>query len=951
MIGLPDDGVEIKEIFFITMRIFTKAFPATRSTLSCLLGGSMALAGLATTAVPARSADAMPSAAALPTVSDPALTPRQGVYVQVRDGHLSYGGRRLKLWGVNGHYVTSWTAGGRTEQDSDFDAARVRSLGFNAFRLWGCHDFTDPQSSKRGEFRTYTKGDGSDFDYYDRYFAALKKNGLFVWITAPHYDPLGFDTKNRSALLEDGSFLEPGPDWAAWRDAVGENSFNNEHVWLGWEAKFFDERLQRLVKRQTADFLNHVNPYTGKRYAEDEAIATLSFDNEDAMPFYVLAWNDFQKWPHYFQNEALQQWNEWLKAKYRDDAHLLAAYGKLDAGESLGSIGFHPLYGEKSTYPAARAADLMEFLVDRCTRYYDDLRESVRSLAPAGVGCNVVPLVYDTQYSSNFLWQAIEGHGDIYSSSYYSTTLRSLLSAPPNEKQMEGSRLADKPTVIYEGNAGRPNPYRAEFPLRLGTLAAWQDFDGVFMHIWGSTGRNSDGQGVWLSAPMPYPLPTGHTWDGVGAENDPVMLASYYLAGQIFLRGSVHPAPTPQIVNVGNDALYNYDNWRGVDVRDLAYSRGARLQFTGKPGGIEPALAAAAPNDQPVKSGDQILWDWPNGRLIVDAPDAKLYVGRTAGSYRFSDGTVLSGMNTPFVAWGMVSSDGAPLTGKNATRSAIVLAQSDARNTDFRLSPPIDASSLIDIPAGKIGKYVDDGGHAPVVKDKVGFTLSLPNRLNGRFTSYDFGLKPSGAQELANTNTLTVAPSDSWMGVLSIDTRGAAADPVIAPEVKTDIGGAGPSSAAPTVTSAGLRNPVLGLDWGMSYAQAYHALRPSGNTSGAARIYSRMSPEDTSDNVAKIITLNNVSVIPQTPSDITITFASNHMNQITATFTQAIDWPSAVAYLTGQYGAPSENTHMLAASDESVARWLVPGKDGAPLLSIELLEQQGTAALTFRLRQ
>lgn len=892
---------------------------------------------------------ACPLAASTPLASpaalfpiDPALTPRAGVFVRVVDGHLAYGGERLRLWGAGGHFP--WYPPGAPDAGAgDVNARRLRLMGFNAYRIWGCDDFADAASAPRGEFRDYRKGDGSQFDHYDRFIADLEDNGLFVWVTAPHFNPLGFDDRNRRSLLHDNSFLAPGAGWQEWKSAVGQNGFRADF------AKVFDDRLQRLYARQTVDFLNHVNPYTGKRYAVDEHIAIISLDNENSITDYFLAYGDFKRWPPYFRNEAALEWNAWLRAKYRDNDALSAAYGKLDAGESLGSIGLHPLLGERDAYPAARAEDLTNFLADRCSRYYDSLRDTIRALAPAGDGCSVIPILYNTQGSPNLLYQAIEARGDIYSASCYSFTLRSLLADPPNAQMLEASRIAGKPTVLYEVNSSLPNPYRAEFPLRLAALASWQDFDGVFVHYWSNDATLDGGDDQWSNSPLLYPgTEPNRIWDGVVIPTDPALTSSYAAAGQAFLRRLIAPAPNPAVVRVGNDAVYGYGHWRGLDVRDIAYSRGVRIAFTELPGQIAPALPSEPAPEAAVASGSQILWDWPNGRLIVDAPGVKILAGTTPDRCSFRDGITVSGFNCPFAAWALVSRDSRPLVGPGASSSALVLAEADARNTAFKIAAPPYASSLFSMLPAKLGSYIVSDGGAPVVKDRVGFTLSFPNRLDARALQYDFALHAQSTRELANANALVQSPSDAWLGVLDIGRRGAAAAPVIAPRT-----GAAPAPlAAPPVRnaarlSAGLPNPIPELNWGMSYASAYHAIRADGNSDSSALVFSRISREDESQSASKAFTLFDCNVLLDAPANITIAFENDSMSRIVVTFTQPPDWTGAVEALSLPYGRPLEDTVSRILSAPSAARWRVPGRAGAPALDVDLEQAQAQTVLTF----
>src|SRR6201999_4243195 len=97
------------------------------------------------------------------------------------------------------------------------------------------------------------------------------------------------------------------------------------------------------------------------------------------------------------------------------------------------------------------------------------------------------------------------------------------------------------PTVLYETNQSRPNPARAEYPLKLAALASWQDWDGIFWHYWAARDLTSDEE--YLAGPMAQ-LTTTHYWTGVQHEHDPVMTSAMALAGRIFLNQEIKPAPS-----------------------------------------------------------------------------------------------------------------------------------------------------------------------------------------------------------------------------------------------------------------------------------------------------------------------------------------------------------------------------------------------------------------------
>lgn len=73
-------------------------------------------------------------------------------------------------------------------------------------------------------------------------------------------------------------------------------------------------------KQFTRALLNHENPYTKRRYAEDPALAWLSMINEGNFGNYMKEIREVPEWS--------AAWNTWLKQKYGDRAALAEAWGK-----------------------------------------------------------------------------------------------------------------------------------------------------------------------------------------------------------------------------------------------------------------------------------------------------------------------------------------------------------------------------------------------------------------------------------------------------------------------------------------------------------------------------------------------------------------------------------------------------------------------------------------------
>jgi hypothetical protein len=839
-----------------------------------------------------------------------------GVYATVKDGHLYYGGKRLRLWGTIGSP----------------HADRLVKMGFNAERLWNPRatytkttpGFYSEQSLKRGEPVTYIKGDNSLMDQWDRHLANDKAHNIFVMLAALE------NGMRVEPLAADDSFIAPkqnssfdAGNWEEWKKAVlaPKSPLTRAIV--------IDDRLQAIRKRAAKNLLTHVNLYTGKEYGQEECIAVYEVFNENGFTKLVLD-GGTDKWPAFFQWELQQRWNQWLKTRYGNDAAMIAAWGKVDPGESLerGTVKSGPTLPMRTAYPAARAADFIHFVIDITDHFNQDFRAYCRSLAPKGVGVNVAPFSFDTQYRPCLPWNYTNSLADVNCFGMYFWDLTSSLAKPPSAYVIDSNTVDSAATILYETNAARPGPFRAEYPLKLAALAGWQDWDGVFWHYW-SPAEPSDES--YLTTAMGYPN-VSHFWTAVQHQNDPVMCTAMSIAGRIFLNHDVHPAPKPAIVDVGADALFGYNHYNGIDLAQETFTRGTRTRFEpNKPGGVTIDGQPQPPPQRlsgAVATGDQIIWDWPHGRLLIDIPTVHAYVGKFTGPYKFKDGIVLSNVSTPSVSFAMVSADGKPLVGTDAAHRIYIAAVADARNTGFQFKWDVQGGPLEQAAA------VIDRGRAPVVVDKVDYTLWFPTGLRGKFDGYDFALRDRFSHALADVNQISSTADTMYMSVLTIKQRG---EPMATPDVKNDIAvasqaateaGGAANAGAPT----GPWNPISLLSWDTSYGDAHKTLRES------SLIFSSISPEDLSNKAEKTITLSDLQLplLWKMPADVDITFSHDHMQAITATSKQPPPFEQAVADFQKRFGSPAAR-EIGAQYQRSLARW--DKVDQA--LTVTLTESQG----------
>jgi len=863
------------------------------------------------------------------TLFDLPQPPRPGVFVHVNNGHFEYGGQRLRLWGVC-----------MTPRPNPEMAERVRKMGFNAVRLWGPKEeyAADPAG---GDAVPFVKGDNSKADQFAHLFAAMKEQGLFIDCTGL-MDAVPISTADNSWLKSVG-----GNDWQEWKIAAAGKLDGT----LASLAAAFDERFMAARKRHIKSFLDSVNPYTGQRYAEEECIAIFELGNERAYVKRVLE-KGVDKWPEYFQAKLQKQWNSWLVKHHADDAALQTAWGALAAGESLTNqtVRLAPMLANRADFPRARGDDFVHFLCDLVVVFNKDLESYARAQGPAGAGVAVIPFSYDTQFTPNLPWIYTSTQGDVANFGMYFWTLTSALTAPPSMYVMDSNTVEGKPTVIYETNVGRPNAFRAEYPLRAATIASWQDWDGMFWHFFsGVAGESPVPEEQYLVAPANYGTPAFY-WSAVNFETDPALLSSLAAAGRIFLGGLLAPAPSPATYVVGRDGCFSFANINGLDMTRATFDRGARIRFEpDKPGGVtiqgidESALRRRV--HDAIASGSECLWDWPNARLILDAPAVKAYVGRPAGLYKFKDGIVVGEFKGPFICFVLASADGTPLVGDKPPRRVYLCATADAKNTGFDMNLAIAKPDGLFTSPVEVAGAIHAMGHAPVVADPVPFHVWWPRTLAAQYTHYDFALRQVSQQTLA-TNELIGDVTWSWMSILDIQKEGAPA-PTPQVVVQTTSATAPEAPAATTRTAASplddLWNPLPKVSWADDYVRTYQLLR-DGNFP-----MSRISGEDHSAAAEKTVTLADAELQADAPANVVVQFQNHVMTDVSATFVRPPPLRDLIALTEKQFGPAADKVLADTADKTSTVHWTAPAQ-GA-VLHITLSETQGTISIDYQLER
>ncbi|MFH1737392.1 MAG: hypothetical protein ABIH23_00190 [bacterium] len=463
-------------------------------------------------------------------------------FVESRDGKLLFeDGTRAKFWGVNLVAAACFPP----HEIADSIARRLAHHGCNMVRF---HHMDAPWHDL--PLIDYAKGDSRHLhperlDRLDYLISRLKDAGVYV-----HMD-----------LMVHRKFM-PGDD------VLEADKLENgqKHV------SYTNRRLIELQKEYAEQLLTHENPYTGLRYVDDPAIATIMLVNENS-----IFWTIGDDIPAAYIEEIDAAWNKWLLDKY-GSREVLAQAWTTELGRSGLAETEDPSHGtverppvgewqeqtfswERDNYGSdghARVADHILFLQSIQSSFFGEMVDFLRSL---GVRCSVAGSNLPNGVASlpgfagvgltemnNYWGHPLEGYGmpnrfpnahQVSTSPYDSLAWWFTRHHPT---VFLTARVADTPLISTEWNEGYPNRYRAELIPFVAAYSAFQDYDGLLLFDYAG--------GNWSNIPSEK---MGAFFD---SGNDPAVWGPFAAGALIFLRGDVSPGRvSAEIVYSATDVL------------------------------------------------------------------------------------------------------------------------------------------------------------------------------------------------------------------------------------------------------------------------------------------------------------------------------------------------------------------------------------------------------------
>ncbi len=648
-------------------------------------------------------------------------------FSQMKGDHFVFeDGTPVKFWGVNIADYRVYVDKQTSEKWADY----LAKYGVNAVRFhkWTWSGYSHLDTS------TYIQPDMLEkLDYFD---SRLKEKGIyFSWSHIYGHRPQPGDSAKMLAYNEvrnaGSSFLKGS--------TIGLVNFAPD--------------LQDLSIELTVNLLNHVNPYTGKKYADEPALAYIELQNEDDI-FFPTTEKWVEQCPTY-KKLFCNQFSDWLKKKYGNQENLEKAWGKdglnafpeFQTNESLEAGNIYPVSNqwffsneglEAKKNVRQRIYDTGRFLYECQHNFYSRFIEAIRATGYKGeiVGsCWQAGDNLSHYYNLYADYQAgfVDRHnyfgggagGNNIKPGKINRKNTAMVSHPGSGLLGTGMQMVkDAPFSMSEWMSELPNEWTAEASPIIGIYGfGLQGWDASFAYACNSQGLTKD-----LEAPN----------HGVFNTDTPLQMGLYPVITRLIYRGDVEEGKPVSVRNVNIPSLeegklgFTDIVKQNKDVKSFAGFVPPEALAAGK---VEVAFT---PEFEPTKKPDltpwvnesqktitsttgQLVWDYSGkGFFTINTPGTKGVVG-FAGGKALDLGDMTLTVDNPFAIVLVTSLE----KDKDISQAHRLLVTTIARARNTGMTYNADETELLST------------GTAPLLMEPVSVTLSLKHTGKPKITVLD----------------------------------------------------------------------------------------------------------------------------------------------------------------------------------------------------------------------
>ena len=370
-------------------------------------------------------------------------------YITLKNGHFADGtGNRIRFFGTN---LTFGSAFPEKEIATGL-AARLRKLGMNVMRL----HHMDNQKAPGGIWDSTMKElDAGQLDKLDWLIYQLKLHGIYTNINT-HV-----------------SRNYPGskyPEIEQFNYGKGIDQFYRPYI--------------EMQKEYAKKLLLHKNPYTGTTYAEEPAIAFVEVNNENSL---LSNWALYPKLNKEHKDALVGLWKKWLSTN--------PAQKKNSAGRDLMWIISNyetSTNGQKEAMWAFLVNTEMSYAKEMIDYYKNDLKIKALVCESQASYSGVAGILRESAYADFIDMHAYWEHPSFPGKSWSRTDWRIRNSSMVSDKKggtllrFGQHRVDGMPLTISEYDHPAPSFYCAEMFPMLNSVAAFQDFDGIYQFACGN---------------------------------------------------------------------------------------------------------------------------------------------------------------------------------------------------------------------------------------------------------------------------------------------------------------------------------------------------------------------------------------------------------------------------------------------------------------------------------
>jgi len=523
----------------------------------------------------------------------------KGRVIATPEGHFAYASdpkTPRRFYGVN----LCFTAQYLPKEKVDILLDRLVRLGYNTIRIHH-YEFNLTSSPWKPGF----DWDPARVDQLDYLIAGCAKRG--IWITTDLYV----------------SRPVPGKQIGL----TGDKASNFKALVPVYEPAFQD--WATFARK----LLDHVNPYTGKRIAEEPALAWLSMINEGGGYDVKIP-----EWP--------AAWNRWLASRYPNREDLAAALGDLTDKEDpkAGTV----VMPDNIKSGTLRARLCQVFLAENEKAMIERMKAIVRDelKCPALItDLNCGPYSVAMQATRNSTFDYVDDHFYVDHPGFLDKQWQlpsNCGNANPVREGAPGSsgcaslRVWGKPFTITEFNYSGPGRFRGVGGILTASMASLQDWDALWRFAYAHADKA-------IFEPMPI--------DYFNLANDPLNQAADRIATMIFLRRDVKTAPNRLEVVMPKETLRNLPEKLSINSTDwLAWNTRIGCAVVDDPAKV-PANVIAIPvtdadnrqavakilGDRGVQTETEGVIRSETGEIVIDKKKGVLTIDTPCGAGGYAD--------------------------------------------------------------------------------------------------------------------------------------------------------------------------------------------------------------------------------------------------------------------------------------------------------------------------